>query len=90
MDTYRKIEFSSELFNGYSFWIDLSKYKTKEEIIDSSRCHLINFCKTYNLNNLVKRAIDMNIVMYMYENSDDIMKKTSSKDIIYLYEGGSF
>jgi hypothetical protein len=88
MNSYRKVELYSGLFNGYSFWMDISKYKCKEEIINAFRAHLINFCKTYNLNNLEMRAIDMNIVMYIYEDSNDILKKTSSGDKIYLYEDG--
>jgi hypothetical protein len=89
METYRKVEFKTPIFEGYNVWLDIEKYKEKEtfsELIKDAKSHLVNFLKTFNLRALEEKAktIDLNVEMYC--NSTDILKKTSGKDTIYLYE----
>jgi hypothetical protein len=89
MDSYRKIEFKTRLFEGYNIWIDIDKYKEKDdfdELIRDAKIHLINFLKTFNLKVLEDRAKRIDLKVEMFCNSNDILKKTSGKDTIYIFE----
>ncbi len=89
METYRKVEFKTRLFEGYNMWIDIEKYKEKEtfdELIKDVKIHLVNFLKTFNLKSLEENAKNIDLIVEMYCNSNDVLKKTSAKDTIYLYE----
>jgi hypothetical protein len=89
METYRKVEFKTRLFEGYNIWMDIEKYNEKEtfdELIKDAKMHLINFLKTFNLKSLEENAKSIDLIVEMYSNSHDVLKKTSAKDTIYLYE----
>jgi hypothetical protein len=89
METYRKVEFKTSIFEGYSIWMDIEKYSEKEnfdELIKDAKIHLINFLKTFNLKSLEKNAKNMHVIVEMYSNTHDVLHKTSSKDTIYLCE----
>jgi hypothetical protein len=87
MNEYRKLEFKSNVFDGYFLWIDVSKYNDKAALIRVVKNHLINFLKTFNLKALEKYA--NNIEIYcdeIYIDCNDIIKKTTPNTTIYLFE----
>lgn len=86
MDTYRKVEFSTHLFNGYCVWLDISKYENKSDLIHDAKVHLTNFFKTFNLKHLYEYAKNTNIGLESYQDCNEILLRTSPKDTIYLYE----
>jgi len=86
MSTFRKIEFDTNLFKGYTMWIDIAIYKNNKTILDDAKEHLISFLKTFNLITLYNYASTMQLVLPLYEDTNDILEKTSDKDTIYIYE----
>lgn len=89
MDSYRKIEFKTRLFEGYNVWLDMEKYKERDnfdDLVKDVRIHLVNFLKTFNLKVLEDRAKSIELKVEMFCNSNDILKKTSCKDTIYICE----
>jgi hypothetical protein len=89
MDSYRKIEFKTRLFEGYNVWLDIEKYKQRDDfddLVKDVRIHLVNFLKTFNLKVLEDRAKSIELKVEMFCNSNDILKKTSGKDTIYICE----
>lgn len=86
MSTFRKIEFDTNLFKGYTMWIDMAMHKNNKTILDDAKEHLISFLKTFNLITLYNYASAMQLVLPLYEDTNDILEKTSDKDTIYIYE----
>jgi hypothetical protein len=89
MDSYRKIEFKTRLFEGYNVWLDMEKYKERDnfdDLVKDVRIHLVNFLKTFNLKVLEDRAKRIELRVEMFCNSKDILMKTSGKDTIYICE----
>lgn len=86
MEQYRKIEFKSSIFEGYNVWIDISKYMNTSDLTNDAKIHLVNFLKTFNLKFLETQASKTNFMIGMYTDCSDIIKHTTSKDSIYVYE----
>ena len=87
MNSYRKLEFRSKVFDGYFLWVDLSKHSDKNALIKTVKTHLINFLKTFNLKALEYYA--NNIEIYCDESfidCNDMIKRTTSDTAIYLFE----
>jgi len=85
----RKVEIKSQIFEGYSIWIDLSKYDNTNDICKYCKLHLINFLKTFNLKKLLDYAYNMSLYNNMYSSYDELKLRSRETDIIYLYECNS-
>jgi len=86
MDTYRKIQITSTLFQGYSLWINVAEYKNNDDIINIIRIRLFNLLQTFNLITLSIYASNLQLTIPIYRDCDDMLKKTSCKDIIHIHE----
>jgi hypothetical protein len=67
----------------------MEKYKERDnfdDLVKDVRIHLVNFLKTFNLKVLEDRAKSIELKVEMFCNSNDILKKTSCKDTIYICE----
>ena len=82
----RRVEIQGEVFDGYSLWIDISKYTDIDDISAFCRTHLTNFLQTFNLKNLCHYANIMTLSNNLFTSCDDIIKNTREHDTIYLYE----
>jgi len=82
----RRIEIQGKVFEGYSLWLDLSKYADMEDIISCCRTHLLNFLHTFNLKHLCAHAQQMTLQNNLYPTYRDMIECTTENDTIYLYE----
>jgi len=82
----RKIELKSDVFEGYFVWVDISKFKDVNRIIDYVKLQLLNFLKTFNLKNLVNYANKMNLQFGIFKSYEDIVKYSKENDSLCLYE----
>ena len=85
MEEYRKIEFRSSLFDGYNIWIDISRYNNTDDLVNDAKKHLVNFLKTFNLKSLEVHATKTQFMLGMFTTCPEIIKHTTTKDIIYVY-----
>ena len=50
----RTVEFSSELFGGFTIRIEVTNFKTLDELIDCSKSELLSVLMKYNFILLIK------------------------------------
>lgn len=87
MNSYRKLEFKSYVFDGYCVWFDLEKYSTKASLINAIKNHLLNFLKTFNLKALQHYANKTELYCdEAYEDCNDMVNKTTPDTTIYVFE----
>ena len=76
----RTIEFSSELFGGFCLRLEITNFKTIEELIDYSKSELLSILMKYNFIELIEKFKECNFHIHTH-NLDDIF---NNDDIVYI------
>lgn len=76
----RTIEFSSSLFGGFVLRIEITNFKTIEELIDYSKSELLTVLMRYNFIELIEKFKKCNFHIHTHD-LEDIFK---NDDIVYI------
>ena len=76
----RTVEFSSELFGGFTIRIEVTNFKSLDELIDCSKSELLSILMKYNFILLIEKYKESDF--HIHDRSiDDIL---NNDDIIYI------
>ena len=76
----RTIEFSSALFGGFSLRMEITNFKTLEELIDYSKSELLTVLMRFNFNGLIEKFNTCNFHIHTH-SLEDIF---NNDDTVYI------
>ena len=76
----RTVEFSSELFGGFTLRIEITNFKSLQELIDYSKSELLSILMKYNFISLIEKFKKCNFHIHTH-NIDEIFE---NDNIVYI------
>ena len=76
----RTVEFSSELFGGFTIRIEVTNFKSLGELIDCSKSELLSVLMKYNFILLIEKYKESNFHIHTHSITDIL----NNDEIIYI------